>query len=594
MAQNTPPGRSQPLTRADHRRLVDARQVGQRVEGRDRVDRGRQPLERRDVGLDERRGGDARAGALELGTRGIHARDPAPPRQRLGHRRPLSAAQVEHLGAVGHGGEHLRQEALGLAAGRRDRPRRVPVGDAIVALAHDPSGIGARGGSVVPSVRGYHHAVSSLLERFNRPVVAILVVTAVTGILRFWDLGHPSRFVFDEVYYAKAGCILVGGSDRTCFIRSSDEHYWVEHKWDVGSWVHPPLGKWMTGLGIKAFGMDAFGWRFSSAVAGTLVATFVALIAYLLFGSVVWTYVAGLLVAVEHLNHVQARVALLDVHLEFWVVLGFLFLVLDRRWIERRTPAWVPDPDAPEPGGDEPPDAMDELGFGDEEPDPATEVPTAGEVVVARRAAKRVPSPIWRPWRFAAGVALGASVAVKWSGITALGAAVVLTYIWETSRRTRGDVSRWRAFGRTIAVETFGMALAFAIVPVAVYVVTWLPWFNHFGWSLKAWWENQTASWDYHRHLTEFALDSKTDTYTPTHPYYSKAWEWIPMLRPVSFYVRDLGPDIRQILSIGNPVIFWGTLWAIPYAAFSWWRKRDWSAGFIVVPFLTSGCRGCS
>ena len=147
--------------------------------------------------------------------------------------------------------------------------------------------------------------MSSLLERFNRPVVAILVITAVTGILRFWDLGHPTGFVFDEVYYAKAGCIVIGGSDQMCEIHSSDEHYWVEHKWDVGSWVHPPLGKWMTGMGIKAFGMDAFGWRFASAVAGTLIATFVALIAYLLFGSVVWTYVAGLLVAVEHLNHVQ-------------------------------------------------------------------------------------------------------------------------------------------------------------------------------------------------------------------------------------------------------------------------------------------------
>ncbi len=191
--------------------------------------------------------------------------------------------------------------------------------------------------------------MSSLLERFNRPVVAILVITAVTGILRFWDLGHPTGFVFDEVYYAKAGCIFIGGSDATCKIDSSDEHYWVEHKWDVGSWVHPPLGKWMTGMGIKAFGMDAFGWRFASAVAGTLIATFVALIAYLLFGSVVWTYVAGLLVAVEHLNHVQARVALLDVHLEFWIVVGFLFLLLDRRWIDRRTPEWVPGPEDAEP-----------------------------------------------------------------------------------------------------------------------------------------------------------------------------------------------------------------------------------------------------
>ena len=61
----------------------------------------------------------------------------------------------------------------------------------------------------------------------------------------------------------------------------------------MGSWVHPPLGKWMTGMGIKAFGMDAFGWRFPSAVAGTLIAVMVALIAQLLFGRPLWTFVAG-------------------------------------------------------------------------------------------------------------------------------------------------------------------------------------------------------------------------------------------------------------------------------------------------------------
>ena len=57
------------------------------------------------------------------------------------------------------------------------------------------------------------------------------------------------------------------------------------------------------------------------------------------------------------------------------------------------------------------------------------------------------------------------------------------------------------------------------------------------------------------------------------------------MLRPVSYFVEDLGPDIRQILAIGNPVLFWGTMWTIPYCAWAWWRKRDWTPGFVVVAF---------
>ncbi len=64
--------------------------------------------------------------------------------------------------------------------------------------------------------------------------------------------------------------------------------------------------------------------------------------AQLLFGRPIWTFAAGLLMSVEHLNVVMSRTGLLDVHLEFWVVLGFLCLLLDRRWIDRETP---PDPE---------------------------------------------------------------------------------------------------------------------------------------------------------------------------------------------------------------------------------------------------------
>src|SRR5207237_1964980 len=245
------------------------------------------------------------------------------------------------------------------------------------------------------------------------------------------------------------------------------------------------LGKWEIALGIKAFGMRPFGWRVTTAIAGTLVVVLTAAIAQLLFGSPLWTFVTGLLLGVESLNVVMSRTALLDAHLELWVVVGFLALVLDRRWMERSAPA-----------------------EGDLEP---------------------VASPIWRPWRFAAGAAFGAAAAVKWAGAAAIPGAVILTYAWETARRLRGDLSRGRAFARAFARESFGMALAFGVVPVAVYLVTWFPWLHHFGWDMKLWWQNQQAAWDYQRGLRSTAFDSKTHTFTPTHPYYSRPWTWLLM-----------------------------------------------------------------
>jgi dolichyl-phosphate-mannose--protein O-mannosyl transferase len=181
--------------------------------------------------------------------------------------------------------------------------------------------------------------VRALVTRLNRPVVAIVAVTILAAGLRFVHLSHPEGYVFDEVYYPKAACILLGWSDETCTIDPGDEHYWREKKWDVGSWVHPPLGKWEIALGIKAFGMNEFGWRVSSAVAGTAVVALTAVMAQLLFGSAIWTALAGLLMAVENLNVVMSRTGLLDIHLEFWAVLGFVFVLLDRRWLERRQAA---------------------------------------------------------------------------------------------------------------------------------------------------------------------------------------------------------------------------------------------------------------
>jgi dolichyl-phosphate-mannose-protein mannosyltransferase len=375
----------------------------------------------------------------------------------------------------------------------------------------------------------------------NRPVVAIVAVAAIAAGVRLWGLSHPPGLVFDEFYYAKSACILVGGSDRTCQIQEDAERSFRDSKWDVGSWVHPPLGKWMIALGEKAFGMRPFGWRISSAVAGTATVVVVASIAQLLFGSVLWTFLAGLLLAIESLNVVMARLALLDVFLELWVALGFLFLVLDRRWIGDRSP--------PRHGG--------------------------------------VPSPLWRPWRFAAGLALGAAVSVKWSGAMAIVGAVTLAYAWETSRRRADDDVRLRAaFGRAFTRETLGIAIAFVALPIAVYLIAYAPWFHHFGWSPSDWWENQTAMFRYHRGLTATALDAATGTYTPTHPYYSEAWTWLPMLRPVNLYSPSADGSISQIVAIGNPVIFWGTIWTIPYAVVAWWRTRDWRAGFVSVAFL--------
>ena len=433
----------------------------------------------------------------------------------------------------------------------------------------------------MPEHHGYPGRVRAL-SRLNRPVVAIVAVTILAGWLRIVHVSNPSDYVFDEVYYPKAACILVGWSNQTCTIDSSDERYWRTTKWDVGSWVHPPLGKWEIAMGIKLFGMRSFGWRISSVVAGTLVVTLTAVMAQLLFGSALWTAVAGLLMAVENLNVVMSRVGLLDIHVEFWVVLAFVLFLLDRRWIDARQAAAeeVAVPDEPE-DPDPPPDAAVALAMVAPE-----HVDDAGVLPVPPPTSTPAPSPIWRPWRFAAGAALGAASAVKWSGVFALFAVVALTYMWETTRRHRNR-SWVRAFGRAFSRESFGIVLALLLTPIAIYMITWLPWFHHFAWSWHDWVANMGATWDFHHNGIQWtAIDPKTGLQTPTHPYYAHPGGWILLLRPISFYVKNIGTSTEQILAIGNPFIFWVSVVALPYVLFAWRRTRDWRGGFIIVAFL--------
>ena len=411
----------------------------------------------------------------------------------------------------------------------------------------------------------------------NRPAVAILAVGLLAGALRFWHLSSPHDRIFDEVYYPKAGCILLGYSNATCDVRTSTERYWRDTEWDVGSWTHPPLGKWMIAVGEKLFGTESFGWRVSSAFVGTLTVMAVALMAYLMLGSVVWCAVAGLLMAVEGMSFVLSRTGLLDSFVTFWVTVGFLAMLLDRRWIERRTPPPEPDPpeaDPPEadPGGTE---VLDPVATDVDGATPPAETPPP----------PAVPSPLWRPWRFAAGLAFGAALSTKWSGALALIAAGVLLLMWETTRRRAGGVRGRTAFARTLMRESLGIVLAFLLVPAAVYLTVYIPWFHHFGWSFGAWRHDQAAMWHYHETLQWYQPAGSNGAVTPSHPWLSHAWTWLPIQRPVLFYARYPGNDVRWITTIGNPAIFWGAFWTLPYTAYTWWRRRAWQASMIVLAF---------
>ncbi|MGZ4137304.1 MAG: dolichyl-phosphate-mannose--protein mannosyltransferase [Actinomycetota bacterium] len=392
----------------------------------------------------------------------------------------------------------------------------------------------------------------------NRPVVAIIAVAVIAAGVRFVHLSYPNTRIFDEIYYSKSGCIYLGYSNQRCDVTSSDEKYWRSTKGDVGDWVHPPLAKWMIAAGELAFGTESFGWRVSSAVTGTATVVVLAMIVQVLFGSALWTFVGGLLLATESLDVVQSRTSMLDIFVTFWIVLAFLFLLLDRRWIERRTPP------PPEP-------------VGPVEPEGGSLEPVEDDKTPPSPAA--VPSPFFRPWRIATGVALGAAVASKWSGLTAIAGVVLLTLLWEIGRRRRAGMPTGRSIWKAVQWEAFPIVMWLLVLPFAVYVVSYVGWFVQYHWNVGEWAKLQGDMASYSEHLQWY----DPQTHKPIHPYLSHAWQWILLARPV-LYFADYGNDARRVIySNGNPAIFWGALLAIPWTTYAWFRRRDWLAGFIVL-----------
>ena len=173
-----------------------------------------------------------------------------------------------------------------------------------------------------------------------------LLVTAFGTFLRFNRLSVPHAVIFDETYYVPdaLGILRFGVehnyiANRNALIARGDPHIFSPGGEFV---VHPPFGKILIAGGEWAFGLTPFGWRFAVAVAGSLSILIPARIARRMTRSTLLGCVAGLLLALDGLEFVMSRTALLDIFVMFWVLAAFGCLVIDRDrtrtgWPRRRS-----------------------------------------------------------------------------------------------------------------------------------------------------------------------------------------------------------------------------------------------------------------
>jgi dolichyl-phosphate-mannose-protein mannosyltransferase len=150
------------------------------------------------------------------------------------------------------------------------------------------------------------------------PIAAILTFALS---IRLWRLSLPTGYIFDEVYYAKNANSLLSSAVE------------LDAQGQAEFVVHPPFGKWLIAIGIRFFGNEEFGWRFASAIFGTLSILLIYLIVKKLFNSEFLSITAALLMAFDGLNLVMSRVALLDIFLMFFILLSIYFLITNNLWL---------------------------------------------------------------------------------------------------------------------------------------------------------------------------------------------------------------------------------------------------------------------
>ena len=176
--------------------------------------------------------------------------------------------------------------------------------------------------------------------------IAPLIVTLCAGILHFHSLDKPHDITFDETYYAKdAYSLLVKGYAMSFVNDPSTDESEADQLINAGDTkpkdlftdqpskvVHPEVGKWMIAFGEWLFGLNAFGWRFSAALVGTLMVLVMCRLVRRLTGSTLLGCIAGTLLALDGLVFVMSRIALLDIFLAFWLLCATHCLVADRDW----------------------------------------------------------------------------------------------------------------------------------------------------------------------------------------------------------------------------------------------------------------------
>ncbi len=267
-------------------------------------------------------------------------------------------------------------------------------------------------------------------------------------------------------------------------------------------WVHPPTSKLLIAVGVSLFGYHPWAWRLAPAIAGTLLAGVFLLLARRVLRSERAAVLATTLLLCDGVFLVQSRVAMTNVFAALFQLLSAL-------------------------------------------------------LVLRAAAAPRLRLGAMA----AAGLALGLALSTRWTSLWAcgfLGLVFLALRAWRRTESPKGEAERPGGAAGELALAV----LAFALLPAAVYLLSYVPWMRQ-GHSIVEVVRTQRDIWSYHANLRA------------THTYFSPWWTWPWLYRPTWYFWWSGGGVVRGIVALGNPAIWWAAVPAALWALVSGVLGRD-------------------
>ncbi|MEF2966096.1 glycosyltransferase family 39 protein [Paenibacillus sp. M1] len=334
---------------------------------------------------------------------------------------------------------------------------------------------------------------------------------------------------FDEIYHARTA-------------------YEYLHGLPAYETTHPPLGKLLIAVGIKAFGLSPFGWRIIGTLFGAAMLPLIYAFALRLFGQRKYAIMSAVLFAAEFMHFTQTRIATIDVYGVFFILLMFYFM---SRYFNLNF-------------------HRDGLG--------KTLVPLfwAGLFFGIGVASK------WIVVYGGAGLAvmLGISLYFRYREYAAARSALVAEDLEHPEPEERISLYRRTvaAFPKNMLLTLGACVIFFVLIPGAVYALSFIPQLaaSPGGFTWQALIQAQKDMFDYHSRLVS------------DHPFASSWWEWPFMKRPVWYYGGEWEPTgiVSTIVTMGNPLIWWTGVFMLVLTIWLSLKRKDRFAYVIWIAYL--------